>query len=171
MPNYPFEGGHASDLDLPAGGPEALEVRETADPEPGPGQARIRVHAAGLCFAAAMAGQGLYPDAPKRPYVAGYEAAGVVNAVSDGTVSPTVASACLPSRISEGIKMWCACPRSSCFEIPDGMSFEEAAAIPVNYLTAYHLFAALHRQCPPRRACAGADGRTAGCVPVASGPA
>jgi NADPH:quinone reductase-like Zn-dependent oxidoreductase len=49
------------------GGPEALEVRETADPVPGPGQVRIRVSVAGLNFAEVMAAQGLYPDAPKPP--------------------------------------------------------------------------------------------------------
>ncbi len=52
------------------GGPEALELRETADPEPGPGQVRIRVRVAGLNFADVMAAQGLYPDAPKLPCVA-----------------------------------------------------------------------------------------------------
>ena len=46
------------------GGPEVLEVRETPDPQVGPGQVRIRVHAAGLNFAEVMARQGLYPDAP-----------------------------------------------------------------------------------------------------------
>jgi len=50
-----------------AGSPEALELRETADPEPGPGQVRIRARVAGLNFADVMAAQGLYPDAPKRP--------------------------------------------------------------------------------------------------------
>jgi len=59
-----------------AGGPEALQVRETADCEAGPGQVRIRVRAAGLNFADVMAAQGLYPDAPKAPCVVGYEAAG-----------------------------------------------------------------------------------------------
>ncbi len=48
-------------------GPDSLEVRETDDPRPGPGQVRIRVRAAGLCFAEVMAAQGLYPDAPSRP--------------------------------------------------------------------------------------------------------
>lgn len=66
-------------------GPEALEVRETADPEPGPGQVRIRVRAAGLNFAEVMAAQGLYPDAPKPPCVVGYEVAGVIDAAGDGT--------------------------------------------------------------------------------------
>ena len=66
-------------------GPEALEVRETPDPEPGPGQVRIRVRAAGLNFAEVMAAQGLYPDAPKPPCVVGYEVAGLIDAVGDGT--------------------------------------------------------------------------------------
>ena len=47
------------------GGPGALEVRETADPEPGPGQVRIGVRAAGLNFAEVMAAQGLSADAPQ----------------------------------------------------------------------------------------------------------
>ena len=64
-------------------GPGALEVRETADPEPGPGQVRIRVGAAGLNFAEVMAAQGLYPDAPKPPCVVGYEVAGVVDALGE----------------------------------------------------------------------------------------
>jgi NADPH:quinone reductase-like Zn-dependent oxidoreductase len=67
-----------------AGGPGALEVRETADPEAGPGQVRIRVRMAGLGFADVLAAQGLYPDAPKRPCVVGYEVAGVIDALGDG---------------------------------------------------------------------------------------
>ena len=51
------------------GGPEVLEVRDTPDPVPGPGQVRIRVKAAGLNFAELMARMGLYPDAPKMPAV------------------------------------------------------------------------------------------------------
>jgi NADPH:quinone reductase-like Zn-dependent oxidoreductase len=62
------------------GGPGALEVRATADPEPGPGQVRIGVRAAGLNFAEVMAAQGLYPDAPRPPCVVGYEVAGVADA-------------------------------------------------------------------------------------------
>src|SRR6266540_3118556 len=72
------------------GGPEVLEVREAADPEPGAGQVRVRVHAAGLNFAEVMARQGLYPDAPKPPCVVGYEAAGVVDALGPGVAGPVV---------------------------------------------------------------------------------
>ena len=48
-------------------GPEGLQVRETADPEPAPGEVRVRVRATGLCFAEVMAAQGLYPGAPRGP--------------------------------------------------------------------------------------------------------
>jgi len=75
------------------GGPEVLEVRETADPEPGPGEVRIRVRACGLNFAEVMARQGLYPDAPKPPCVLGYEAAGEIDALGAGVEGPAVGTA------------------------------------------------------------------------------
>src|SRR5262245_1272572 len=61
------------------GGPEVLEVREAPDPEPGEGQVRIRVAAAGLNFADTAARIGLYPDAPKLPAVMGYEVSGTLD--------------------------------------------------------------------------------------------
>lgn len=120
-----------------AGGPDALELRETADPEPGPGQVRVRVRAAGLCFADVMAAQGLYPDAPKPPCVVGYEAADVVDAVSseDHPVGQRVLAVTHFGGHSDVVCV----PAEQVSEIPDGVSFEEAAAIPINYLTAYHL--------------------------------
>jgi synaptic vesicle membrane protein VAT-1 len=66
------------------GGPEVLQVREAEDPKPGPGELRIRVRAAGINFADTMARIGLYPDAPKLPFVPGYEVAGVVDEVGAG---------------------------------------------------------------------------------------
>lgn len=122
-----------------AGGPDALEVRETADPEPGPGQVRIRVRAAGLCFADVMAAQGLYPDAPKPPCVVGYEAAGVVDALGDGSGGLRVGQRVLAVTHFGGHADVVCAPAEQVTEIPDGAGFEEAAAIPVNYVTAYHL--------------------------------
>ncbi len=122
-----------------AGGPAALEVRETADPEPAPGQVRIRVRAAGLCFADVMAAQGLYPDAPKPPCVVGYEVAGVVDALGQGTEGYAEGRRVLALVHFGGHADVVCVPAEQVFEIPDGMSFEEAAAIPLNYLTAYHL--------------------------------
>ena len=62
------------------GGPGVLEVREAPDPQPGPDEVRIRVRAAGVNFADLMARRGLYPDAPKLPFVPGYEVAGDIDA-------------------------------------------------------------------------------------------
>ena len=74
-------------------GPDSLEVRETDDPEPGVGQVRIRVRAAGLCFAEVMAAQGLYPGAPKFPAVLGYEVAGFLSTGPVGSAA-ALASFC-----------------------------------------------------------------------------
>src|ERR1700685_2203678 len=122
-----------------AAGPEALEVRETADPEPGPGQVRIRVRAAGLNFAEVMAAQGLYPDAPKPPCVVGYEVAGVIDAVGDGTQGHAAGQRVLALTHFGGHADVVCVPTEQVLPMPDAMSFEEAAAIPVNYLTAYHM--------------------------------
>jgi NADPH:quinone reductase-like Zn-dependent oxidoreductase len=121
------------------GGPEVLDVRPAPDPSPGPGQVRIRVHAAGLNFAEVMARQGLYPDAPKPPCVVGYEVAGVVDAVGPDVVGPAVGRRVLALvRFGGHAELVCA-PATQVVELPETLGFEEAAAIPVNYLTAFHM--------------------------------
>src|SRR5215207_1608107 len=62
------------------GGVDQLEVVVLPDPEPQPGQVRIRVQACGLNYADVMQREGLYPGGPKPPYIPGLEAAGVVEA-------------------------------------------------------------------------------------------
>jgi len=120
-------------------GPRSLEVRQTEDPEPGPGQVRIRVHAAGLSFAEVMAAQGLYPDAPKFPAVLGYEAAGVIDKVGEGVDERREGSRVLAlSRFGAHSDLLCV-PDAQAPAIPPGKDFTEAAGIPVNYLTAYHI--------------------------------
>jgi NADPH:quinone reductase-like Zn-dependent oxidoreductase len=122
-----------------SGGPEALEVRETADPEPGPGQVRIRVRAAGLGFAEVMAAQGLYPDTPKPPCVVGYEVSGVVDTLGAGAQGIAPGQRVLAMTHFGGQADVVCVPAQQVLPIPEAMSFEVAAAIPVTYLTAYHL--------------------------------
>jgi NADPH:quinone reductase-like Zn-dependent oxidoreductase len=120
-------------------GPDSLEVRESKDPEPGPGQVRIRVRAAGLCFAEVMAAQGLYPGTPKFPAVLGYEAAGVIDKAGEG-VDERREGSHVVALANFGAHSDVVCvPDSQAFAIPPGKDFTEAAAIPVNYLTAYHI--------------------------------
>jgi synaptic vesicle membrane protein VAT-1 len=120
-------------------GPDGLRVRETADPQPGPGHVRIRVHAAGLNFAEVMGAQGLYPDAPKRPCVMGYEVAGVVDATGDGAQVPAPGTRVVALTHFGGHSDVVCVPAEQVLAIPEGKDFAEAAALPVNYLTAYHM--------------------------------
>ncbi|MGE5829013.1 MAG: synaptic vesicle VAT-1 family membrane protein, partial [Micromonosporaceae bacterium] len=122
-----------------AGGPDVLEVREAPDPQPRPGEVRVRVSAAGLNFAEVMARQGLYPDAPKLPCVVGYEVAGTVDALGDGVTAPAVGQRVLALvRFGGHADVVCA-PAERVVPVPDELSFTDAAAIPVTYLTAYHM--------------------------------
>jgi NADPH:quinone reductase-like Zn-dependent oxidoreductase len=121
------------------GGPEVLEVRESPDPVVGPGQVKVRVRAAGLNFAEVMARQGLYPDAPKPPSIVGYEAAGIVEAVGEGVTEIAVGSRVLAlSRFGAHADVLCV-PAAQVQPMPDAMTFAEGAALPVNYITAYHM--------------------------------
>lgn len=121
------------------GPPDVLEVRETPDPTPAAGQVRVRVRAAGLNFAEVMARQGLYPDAPKVPCVVGYEAAGVVDALGEGVTAPAVGTRVMALSRFGAHSDTLVVPAGQALPIPDDLGFEEAAAIPVNYLTAYHM--------------------------------
>lgn len=120
-------------------GPSSLEVRETEDPEPGPGQVRIRVRGAGLCFAEVMAAQGLYPGAPKFPAVLGYEVAGVIDKVGPGADGRKAGRRVVALVRYGGHSDVVCVPEDRALAIPHGKDFTEAAAIPVNYLTAYHI--------------------------------
>ena len=67
-----------------------MSLRKTADPQPGPGEIRIRVEASGVNFADVMGRLGLYPDLPKIPVVPGYEVAGRADAVGGGVAADWV---------------------------------------------------------------------------------
>ncbi|HEY4157718.1 MAG TPA: medium chain dehydrogenase/reductase family protein [Polyangiaceae bacterium] len=121
------------------GGPQVLEVRETPDPEPKRGEVRVRVRACGLNFAEVMARQGLYPDAPKPPCVVGYEGAGVIDALGEGVTEPTLGARVLFLSRFGGHADTVVVPAEQVTAMPDAMTFEQGAALPVNYITAYHM--------------------------------
>jgi NADPH:quinone reductase-like Zn-dependent oxidoreductase len=119
------------------GPPEVLQVQERPEPTPGPGEVLIDVHAAGINFADVMARMGLYPDAPKPPCVIGYEVAGTVGAVGEGVDGlATGARVAAPVRFG-GYAERVVTAAGGVFALPDHMSFEEGAAIPVHYSTAW----------------------------------
>ena len=133
------------------GGPEVLQVRESPDPTPSAGEVRIAVRACGLNFAEVMARQGLYPDAPKPPCVVGYEGAGVIDAVGAGVEGLAVGDRVLYlSRFGGHASQVCV-PALQAVKMPEAMTFEQGAAIPVVYLTAYHMLFRVARVRPGER--------------------
>ena len=124
------------------GNPDVLEVRTLPDPVPGQGQLRIRVARAGLNFADINARVGLYPDAPKPPMVVGYEVSGTVDALGPGVSAPAVGTSVLALTNFGGQATHALADARVTTPIPTGMTLDQAAALPVNYVTAHHL---LHR--------------------------
>jgi len=122
-----------------AGPPEVLELRESRDPIPGAGQMRIRVEASGVNFADIMGRLGVYPDLPPMPVVVGYEVAGKVDAVGNDVGADWIGRDVLALTRFGGYADVLCVPEAQCFARPPGMSAEEGAALPVNYLTAWQL--------------------------------
>ena len=122
-----------------AGPPEVLQVREAPDPTPAEGEVRIRVHAAGINYADLMARVGLYPDAPKVPCVVGYEVSGVVDEVGAGVTRLKAGDRVFGMPRFGGYTDTLVLKEGQVFAMPARMSFEEAAALPVVYLTAHHM--------------------------------
>jgi NADPH:quinone reductase-like Zn-dependent oxidoreductase len=121
------------------GGPEKLQLRESPDPKPAGGELRIRVKASGINFADILARQGLYPDAPKRPCVVGYEVSGTVDAAGSDVDQSWAGKDVLALTRFGGYSDVVVVPEKQVFAKPAEISHEQAAAIPVNYLTAWQL--------------------------------
>lgn len=119
------------------GAPEVLEVRDHPDPEVRAGEVRIRVKACGVNFADIMARVGLYPDAPKLPTVVGYEVAGIIDQLGPDVSHLAEGDAVFALTRFGGYADTVVVPANQVFRKPDSLSFEEAAGIPVNYLTAW----------------------------------
>ncbi len=121
------------------GTPDVLDLRESEDPNPGPGEVRIRVRASGINFADIMARQGLYQDAPPPPMVVGYEVSGIIDGVGEGVNNRQEGQRVLAMTRFGGYADEVCVDATHAFPMPENMSFEEGAALPVTYLTAYQM--------------------------------
>jgi NADPH:quinone reductase-like Zn-dependent oxidoreductase len=119
------------------GGYDVLQVQERPDPPVGPGEVRITVRAAGINFADTMARVGLYPDAPRPPCVLGYEVSGEIESVGDGVADHAVGDRVIAGTRFGGQAELITVPADQALPLPDELSFEQGAAFPVNYGTAY----------------------------------
>ncbi len=129
------------------GGPEHLHWVDAATPRPGDGEALLRVAACGLNHADLLMREGDYLGGPRPPFRPGMEAAGVVEAVGPtagleiGTRVATVATHGLQAT-------HLAVPAAACVPLPDVLTWEQAAALPVTHLTAYHALTTVARAQP-----------------------
>ena len=120
------------------GGPEQLVLEDIALPEPGPGQVRIRVAAAGVNFPDVLIVQKKYQVQPPLPFTPGAEIAGTVSAVGAGvtTLAPgaTVAALCGIGGFAEE----CVVDAALCMPVPAGVPMPLAASLMLAYGTSWH---------------------------------
>jgi NADPH:quinone reductase-like Zn-dependent oxidoreductase len=119
------------------GGPEVLKVRERPDPPLGRGEVRIEVAASGINFADVMARIGIYPDAPKPPCVVGYEVAGTILELGEGVEDLSHGQRVLAGTLFGGYASQVVVKAGDVVPLLDRLTFEQGAAIPVQYATAW----------------------------------
>ncbi|SEB97623.1 NADPH2:quinone reductase [Nocardioides exalbidus] len=118
-------------------GPGDIEVREVDPPQPGPHDVLVEVHSVGIAFPDLLLSRGEYQFKPEPPFTLGVDFAGVVldpgHPESSGfTAGQRVAGVNLHGGAAEQV----ANPAVFTFALPDAMSYDEGAALPMNYLTA-----------------------------------
>lgn len=119
------------------GDSDVLDVREEEQPGPGPGEVRVEVAAAGINFADIMQRRGHYQGGPEPPYTPGLEVAGVVDSVGEG-VGREPGDEVVTMVDTGGYAEYVTADATGLFDIPEGLSFEEAAGFPVQFLTAHN---------------------------------
>ena len=115
-------------------GPGALEVNDVDVPEPGPDQLLINVRATGVSFPELLQSRGQYQFKPDMPFTPGSEVAGEVAAAPEGSgfaPGDRVAAMVLLGGWAEHALA----PVDSTFRLPDRLTYEQGAALPLNYLT------------------------------------
>jgi NADPH:quinone reductase-like Zn-dependent oxidoreductase len=120
-----------------AGPPEVLVLREGTEPPLHSGELKIKVEASGVNFADVLGRMGIYPDAPAIPYVPGYEVAGVVIEVGQGVTGFKEGDKVFALTRFNGYSEIVCVPHKLVFKRLEWMSVTDAAALPLNYLTAY----------------------------------
>lgn len=121
------------------GGPEVLRIREIPDPQPGAGEVRVRVAATAVNRADVLQRQGRYPPPEPRPEheVPGLEFAGTVDAVGPGVTAWRPGDRVMGLLAGGGYAEQVVTHERMLLRVPDRLSFEEAAAIPEVFFTAY----------------------------------
>jgi NADPH:quinone reductase-like Zn-dependent oxidoreductase len=123
------------------GGPEVLKmVEESAIPEPGAGEVRVKVLAAGTGFTDTMIRRGRYPDFKgPLPFTPGYDIVGVVEKIGPGVAAPLAGERVADLCVVGGYAQYAIRPARFLVPLPDGIDPAEAVCVPLAYLTAFQM--------------------------------
>ena len=120
------------------GGPQTLTYGDLPDPVAGPGQVRIAVKVAGLNYPDLLMIEDKYQVRPPRPFAAGFEASGVIDQVGEGVTGLKVGDRVLRHGYFGAMAQLLVADVADVAVIPESMPFEDAAALPLTYLTAHY---------------------------------
>lgn len=116
-------------------GPEGLELTDVADPTPADGQVLVDIKSCGICFPDLLMSQGKYQMRAPLPFTPGTEVAGVVREAPEGS-SVKVGDKVLVASFIGGFAEQVAASPEQLLPLPEGLSFEQGAAMGINYQTA-----------------------------------
>ena len=123
------------------GPPESYRLVEHDPGPPGPGEVRVAIKAAGVSFVDVLTAKGEYQFKPALPFIPGSEYAGLVESLGEGVTGLAPGDRVFGSGLGGILAEAAVFKAAGVTRVPDGMSLEEAAVFPVNYLTAYHALA------------------------------
>lgn len=115
---------------------DSLSYRPRTASAPGPGEVAIDVKYSGVNFADVQMRLGFYPDAPRKPFVPGYEVSGVVAEVGPGVTAVKAGQEVVAGTYFGGYASRVTIPATQVFPLPKNATLEAGAALPVNYFTA-----------------------------------
>ncbi|CAI8293329.1 MAG: alcohol dehydrogenase [Euryarchaeota archaeon] len=122
-----------------AGGPKVLDIQEIPIPEPGQNEICIAVYFAGINFADTLMRLGFYQPRPPFPFTPGYEVSGVVHSIGSEVEGFEIGQRVVGLMRTGGQASHVIADASRTLPIPDEISLEAAASMPVTYITAHHM--------------------------------
>ncbi|MBC64418.1 MAG: hypothetical protein CMB15_02125 [Euryarchaeota archaeon] len=127
------------------GGPDSIEIIDGELGIPDKEQVKVRVYRAGINFADLMMRQGLYGSNPDFPFTPGYEVSGIITEIGENVDNLKIGERVIAMTGFGGYSEEVIVDSNRIIPIPSSVSFDQAAAIPVTYGTAYHMLVHLGR--------------------------
>lgn len=133
------------------GGPEELRVVEEECPEPGKGEVRVKVLAAGVSLPDLLAREGVHPETPPLPFTPGWDLVGVVDRLGEGVTGTEAGRIVAALPISGAYADFVCLPERELVPVPAGLDAVEAVSLVLNYVTAYQMMHRSAKVQPGRR--------------------